>query len=235
MKTIHAKFWITLLFVLGSCTAFAEESKDTDSRDSHVSPSNAECTGELISACGMKVVKTACTGNSISAQTSADESDDTSHLSKEKDTDNKNDHDYYVESHKDHSDRSKYPLGNKLSICHRMGGVERTLLVTNDGWLSGHSKHDLDTIGRCSDFDAAKLSDDLKTDSDKDHKVSASDTGYSMGLTTTQIACLKGSPGQTFTINGTPYPGAGLNSSNFAISFQSPTQGPSRGGARTLR
>ena len=98
-----------------------------------------------------------------------------------------------------------------------MGGAVVSLVVANDGWLSGHSKHALDTIGRCEDFDSKKSDDDSKEDKDKDHKMSASDAGYSIGLTTTQISCL-----------------SRYNTGNSTITIQPASQGPSRGGARTL-
>lgn len=243
MKTKPAKILMGLLLGLGSVAlasspAFADESKESkdskDSKNSSVSASSAKCTGQLITACGLKVVKTTCIGSTVASTAKSEEADDDKHKSKDKDSKSKNDRDYNDDSHRDHADRSHDSEGSKVSICHRMGGAEVSLTVANDGWLSGHSKHALDTIGRCADFDAAKDSDDSKEDKDRDHKISASDAGYGMGMTTTQVACLKGSTGSNFTINGTSYPGAGLNSGNFSISVQSAAQGPSRGGARTL-
>lgn len=237
MKTKPAKLLMALLFGLGSTTIFSTAAfADDHDHNSAVSASSANCTGQLITACGLKVVKTTCTGSTVptSEHGHENESDDNSHHSKDKDSDNKNDRDYNDDSHRDHHDHSNDPKGSKVSVCHRMGGAEVSLTVANDGWLSGHSKHALDTIGRCADFDTDKSSDDSKADKDKDHKISASDAGYSLGLTTTQIACLKGSTGSTYTINGTTYPGAALNTATSSISIQSPSQGPSRGGARTL-
>lgn len=240
MKTKPAKLLLALLLGLGgtafvASAALAEDSEeDKDARDSHVSAGTASCTGRLISACGLKVVKTSCTGSTVPSTIKSEEEDDTAHESKAKDSSGKNDRDYYEENHRDHVDHSRDSLGGKVSICHRMGGAEHALTVANDGWLSGHSKHDLDTIGRCADFDIAKNEDDNKQDNDKDHRFSASESGYGMGLTTTQIACLKGDPASTFTIGGKTYPGAGLNSGSFSINIQSPQQGPSRGGSRTL-
>jgi len=98
-----------------------------------------------------------------------------------------------------------------------MGGAETSLVVANDGKLSGHSKHALDTVERCEDFHARKDDDDSKEDKDKDHKISASDVGYSIGITTTQVACLNK-----------------YNTGNSTISIQPTNQGPSRGGVRTL-
>lgn len=247
MKTQPAKLLMTLLvgsMAIASGSALADDSKysdnsksSNDSKDSNVSSSTARCTGQLVTACGLKVVTTSCTGNTVptSDRGHEQESDDDKHDSKDKDShDSKNDRDRNDDMHKDHHDHSSDSYGNKISICHRMGGAEVSLTVANDGYASGHSKHALDTIGRCSDFDADKSSDDSKADKDKDHKISLSDTGYAMGLTTTQIACLKGSPSSTFTINGVSYPGAGLNTGNVALSIQSAAQGPSRGGARSL-
>ena len=89
-------------------------------------------------------------------------------------------------------------------------GPKSSLVVANDGWLSGHSKHALDTIGRCGDdFDNAKNDDDSKEDKDKDHKISASDAGYAIGLTPSLIACLKGAPGNTFPIKRDDLSGCG--------------------------
>ena len=248
MKTKPAKLMMSLLLTMGalaSASAFADDSYNTkssgdsknsnDSKNSTVSASTAKCTGQLVTACGLKVVTTTCTGGAVPSSTKSEESDDNNHKSKDKDShDSKNDRDRNDDFHRDHADHSHDSYGNKISICHRMGGAEVSLLVANDGWASGHSKHALDTIGRCDDFESNKSSDDSKADKDKDHKSSLSDAGYSMALSTTQIACLKGSTGSTYTINGVSYPGAGLNSSNFSISLQSPSQGPSRGGARTL-
>lgn len=227
MKSRPARLLLTLMLGIGaSIPTFAD-----DSKDSSVAASSAECSGQLVTACGMKIVKTSCTGHTVSSDTKSSEADDPNHLSKDKDSSPKNDRDYNDDSQAHHVDRSNDMLGSKVSICHRMGGAEVTLLVANDGWLSGHSNHPLDTIGRCADFDAEQA-DSTKKDSDR--KISASTSGYSMGLTPNQIACLKGSPSSQFTINGKTYPGAGLNSSAFSISVQPTGQGPSRGGARSL-
>lgn len=227
MKSRPARLLLTLMLSMGApISAYAE-----DSKDSSVEASDAECTGQLITACGMKVVKTSCTGHAVSSATKSSEADDSSHLSKDKDSSPKNDRDYNDDSQAHHIDRSSDALGSKVSICHRMGGTEVTLLVANDGWLSGHANHPLDTIGRCADFDA-ELADSARKDSDR--KISASTSGYSLGLTPNQIACMKGSPSSQFTINGQTYSGAGLNSGIFSISIQPAGQGPSRGGARSL-
>lgn len=231
MKIKPANLVITLLFGLGSMTFASYSVLAEDSKNSTVSAGSAKCTGELISTCGLKVIKTTCIGSTVSSATKSGEADDESHLSKDKDSSPKNDRDYNEDSHEEHEDRSAESLGNKVSICHRMGGSESTLLVTNDGWLSGHSKHTLDTIGRCADFDAEQADSSRR---DSDSKISASSAGYSIGLTPSQISCLKGSPGSSYTINGIAYPGGGLNNSNFTINLPSPSQGPSRGGVRTL-
>ncbi len=270
MNVKPAKLLLALLLGAGalafaSTAAFADDSKNSDSNSSNSNnsdsknsnssssdskssddgksavTSSARCSSTLVSACGLKIVKTTCPSNMVSASTKSEERDDNSHKSKDKDSKSKNDRDYNDDMHKDHADHSRDSSGNKISICHRMGGAEVTLTVANDGWLSGHSKHALDTIGRCDDFDVAKNNDDkFSKESDKDSKISASDAGYAMGLTTTQIACLKGSPNSTYTINGTPYPGADLNSGNTAITLQGFGAGgnsasrSTRGGARTL-
>ena len=241
MKTKPTKLLMALLLGMGSLafistSALADDAKD--SKDSKDSSSSTGCTGQVVSACGLQVIATTCSKQTISASSKdkdgKDEGDDKNHESKAKDSDGKNDRDRYEQSHRDHADRSNDANEGKIAVCHRMGGAEVSLVVANDGWLSGHSKHALDTVGRCEDFDAKKSDDDSKEDKDKDAKMSASDVGYSLALTTTQIACLKGSSGSTYTINGTAYNGAGLNTSNTTISIQSPGQGPSRGGARTL-
>lgn len=193
-----------------------------------------ECKGELITACGVAVVKTTCVNHQVSAATKADESDDPSHDPNVKDSNLKTDKDYHEESQEQHYDRSSDNLGSKLSICHRSCKNEVSLLVSNDGWMSGHSKHALDTIGRCSDFDDEEIQDRGKPELDQNHKLSISNEGYEMGLTTTQIACLKGSPDKSFTINGVTYNGADLNSCDFTISLQPESHLPSRGGVRTL-
>lgn len=249
MKKTSAKLLISLLLGVGGLASFSTSAlaEHDDERNSSVTANSTKCTGELITACGIKVVKAKCTGSSVSSNIQREEENDdddhhhADHDSNRKDgSHSKNDHDYNDDSQRDHKDRSTgsdKEGDGKISICHRMGGAEHSLLVANDGWASGHSKHALDTIGRCEDFESRKNSDDLKNsddDHEKDHKIAISDAAYSMGLTTTQIACLKGSPNTPFTINGVSNPGAGLNSSNFSISIQSANQGPSRGGARTL-
>jgi hypothetical protein len=224
MKTKPAKLLMAMLLGMGSLaivstSALAEDSKDSkDSKDSNVTASTQRCATNVDTSCGVKVLLTTCSGSSASKDTKSDESDDSKHTSKDKDSKTgKNDRDYNDDMHRDHKDRSQgsnKEADGKISICHRMGGAEVSLTVANDGWLNGHSKHPLDTIGRCEDFHAAKDSDDSKEDKDKDHKISASDAGYAAGLTTTQIDCLS-----KLTGNGTS-----------SISIQSPT----RGGARTL-
>lgn len=256
MKTKPAKLLLALLF--GFCTmaataAYADDSKDSkDSKDTTSTPTPTGCTGKWVVACGITVFQTTCTSNVIPStskdKSGKDESDDEAHKSKEKDTDSKgkegkNDRERFDESHRDHADRSNDPDDGKIAVCHRMGGAEVSLVVANDGWLSGHSKHALDTIGRCSDFDDDKSKDDSKEEKDKsddeksrERKSSASDVGYAKGLTIGQISCLKGPTTTSYTIGGTTYPGAGLNSPNTTFTFPStgPSQGPSRGGARTL-
>jgi hypothetical protein len=261
MKTKPAKLLMAMLLGMGSLafvstSALADNSKDSkDSKDSSGSSSSTpSCTGQPMSTCGLNIVKITCAGTTISAsskdKSGKDEGDDDTHKSKDKDSNNKNDRDYNDDMHKDHHDHSADASGNKVSICHRMGGAEVSLTVANDGWLSGHSKHALDTIGRCADFDKDKSDDDSKSDKDKDSKISASDVGYSLGVTTTQIACLKGSSSSSYTIGGKTYPGANLNGPTISVvikgqsstttpgSSQGATQGSntssSRGGAKTL-
>ncbi len=41
----------------------------------------------------------------------------------------------------------------KVTICHRMGGARVTIDVDDDGYFHGHSKHPMDTEGRCEDQD----------------------------------------------------------------------------------
>lgn len=226
MKTKPAKLLMTLLLGLGSvafatASAYAGDSKDSKDGEGHGSASAPKCTGKVVSDCGVKFVLTTCTGSAVSASSKdkdgRDEADDKDHESKAKNSNNKNDRDRAEESHRDHADRSGDAKEGKIAICHRMGGAAVSLVVANDGWLSDHSKHALDTVGRCEDFDAIKKDDDSKEDKDRDHKVSASDVGYSIGLTTTQVACLNK-----------------YNTGNSTISIQAAGQGPSRGGARTL-
>ena len=239
MRTKPAKLLMALLLGMGSLAivstpAFADDSKD--SKDSKDSSSVTGCTGKVIYDCGVKFVLTTCNGSSIASTSKdkdgKDESDDDKHESKDKTSDKdkdgkdkagtaKNDHDRNEDTHRDHLDRSagsEHQEGDgKIAICHRMGGAETSLVVANDGKLSGHSKHALDTVERCEDFHARKDDDDSKEDKDKDHKISASDVGYSIGITTTQVACLNE-----------------YNTGNSTISIQPTNQGPSRGGVRTL-
>jgi hypothetical protein len=190
----------------------AKDAKDAkDSKDSKDVSDSASCSSKLIAACGLNVIQTTCSSYP-SYSIKSTEVDDGKHKSKDKDSKFKNDRDYNDDSHKDHVNRSNDSVGNKVAICHRMGGARVNLVVANDGWLSGHSKHALDTIGRCEDFDEAK-NDSSKKDSDK--KISASDAGYDRGLTPSQINCLSNLPGN--------------------ITIPSSNQGSSRGGVRTLR
>jgi len=261
MKIKPAQLVMALILGFGSLTfvstaAWAsseskdsKDSKDSETKSTSSTSSTSSCKGTLITACGVKLIKTTCTGAASSSKSydiKSEENDDSKHESKAKDSNNKNDRDYAEEGQRDHRDRSNDSEGSKVSVCHRMGGAEVSLLVANDGWLNGHSKHPLDTIGRCSDFDAKENS--AKSDSsstkdadrkerDEDTKISASSAGYASGLTPSQISCLKGSSSTTYTVGGTPYPGGNINTSDPSVSFniQSATQGPSRGGTRTLR
>ena len=226
MKTKPPALLLALLFGLGSISiatapAFAEsdqEKKDKDTKESSGSTTGSNttsCTSKVNNSCGVTVILTSCTNvttpGASKDKDGKDEKDDRDHKSKDKDSHGKNDRDYNDESHKDHVDRSKDAEGNKVAICHRMGGASVSLVVANDGWLSGHSKHVLDTIGRCEDFDEAK-DDDARKNSDK--KISASDAGYKAGLTPKQIDCLSG-------LGGTP-------------SFPPSASPQNRGGVRTL-
>ena len=92
MKSRPARLLLTLMFGMGaSISTYAE-----DSKDSRVEASDAQCTGQLITACGMKVVKTSCTGNAVSSSTKSSEADDSSH--QDKDSSPKNDRDYNDDS-----------------------------------------------------------------------------------------------------------------------------------------
>ena len=220
MKTKPAKLLMALLFGLGSM-AFVSTAALADGDDD--STASASCTGQWVTACNVKVFKTTCTDSTFSSETRSDENDDDDHHHSEhdrhsSDSHGKNDRDRNDDSHRDHADRSHDSDANarKTTICHRQGGEAHTLLVANDGYSSGHSKHTLDTIGSCADFDTEK-DDVARKDSDK--KISASDAGYAAGLTPTQISCLSD---------------LSSNKVNFTLPSTGPSQGASRGGARTL-
>jgi len=254
MKTKPAKLLMALMLGFGSLAfvstaVYAEDSKESkeskdsedskDSKDSETksSSSSSTCTTTQMDACSLSIYKTTCTdathiADIKSKAEKSEEKDDDTHKSKDKDSKGKNDRDYAEDSHKDHANRSADSEGGKISICHRMGGAEVSLTVANDGYLNGHSKHAMDTVGRCTDFDDDDKSKESK-DKDKDSKVSASDTGYSQRITHSIVACLKGDAGSTHTINGKSYtsPG-GLNASGVTITFGNKT---SRGGARIVR
>jgi len=264
MKTQPAKLLMALLLGLSSSalittSAFADDSEDSSSSSS--SSSAKKCSDKLVSACGLQVIATTCTGTIPSSSKDKDgneETDDDSH--KSKDSDGGHDRKDHEDSHADHHDRSHESGHEKISICHRMGGAEKSLTVANDGYAGGHSRHALDTIGRCEDFNKDKENDDSKAENDKnndekdrENKSSLSDAGYSIKLKLNQIACLKGSTSSHYTINGTTYSGGNLNSSNVSVRFAATgargagstggsggsgdTSGGStstRGGARTL-
>jgi len=198
----------------------AKDAKDTEDAKA----ASSSCTSKLVEACGLKVIETTCSVAKFSSATKdkdgKDESDDKDHESKAKDSDGKNDHDRNNDAHHDHKDRSQGESkegDGKVSICHRMGGSESevSLTVANNGYSSGHSKHALDTIGRCDDFKAIKDSEDSKDNKDKDSKISISDTGYSVGLTTSQVSCLN-------------------DKSSSTVSYTIPAQKASRGGVKSL-
>jgi hypothetical protein len=220
MKTQPAKLLMALLLSMGSIAfvaapAFADDGKNKNDNsgkndDAKFSAPASPCTTTENTSCGIKVQVTSCPSLPESKSTKDEEKDDNSHDSKDKDSKSKNDRDYNDDFHKDHVDHSRDATGNKIAICHRMGGARVNLVVANDGYASGHSKHPLDTIGRCEDFDAIKASDDSKADKDKDHKISLDDDGYRKGLTPAQVTCLGNLPG--------------------TVTLQSPT----RGGARSM-
>ncbi|MDX8378895.1 MAG: hypothetical protein R8K48_02455 [Gallionella sp.] len=251
MEMQPTKLLMALLLGMGSLAfvatpALADSSSNPkNSKDS--SSHSPTCSGQLITACGQRVMATTCPGSSVSSETKSGEAEDTDHKSKDKDKDKdskgKDDHDRNEMSHRDHLDRTQgtYEEGDgKVTICHRMGGAEVTLTVANDGWFSGHSQHALDTVGSCADFDAEENDANQKY---SDTSISVSDAGYAAKLTPAIIACLKGSPSETFTIRkpndstGTAVqsPGGGFNNSQVSLSIVIPGQSPSRGGARTLR
>lgn len=246
MKTKPAKLLMALMLGLGSIAfvstaAYADDdkSKDTETKstDTKSGSTSSSCTTTHMDACSLSIYKTTCTDAATIADIKSkgeksEEKDDDTHKSKDKDAKSKNDRDYVEDSHKDHANRSSGSEGGKVSICHRMGGAEVSLLVANDGYLNGHSKHALDTVGRCGDFDDDDRSKNSK-DKDTDTKVSASDSGYHQRITQSIVACLKGDAGTTHTINGKSYtsPG-GLNASGVTVTFGNKT---SRGGARVVR
>ncbi|HCI13474.1 MAG: hypothetical protein A2063_09285 [Gallionellales bacterium GWA2_60_142] len=251
MKNKPAKLLMALMLSIGSIAfvstaAYAEDdkSKDTETKDSKDSKDSkdteakdskdTDCTTTHTDACSLSIYKTTCTDAATIADIKSkaeksEEQDDGTHKSKDKDTKGKNDRDYVEDSHKDHANRSGSSEGGKVAICHRMGGAEVSLVVANDGYLNGHSKHALDTVGRCGDFDDDDRSKSSK-DKDTDTKVSASD---SCRITQSIVSCLKGDEGSTHTINGKSYtsPG-GLNASGVKITCGNKT---SRGGARIVR
>jgi hypothetical protein len=249
MKNKPAKLLMALMLSIGSIAfvstaAYAEDdkSKDTEAKDSKdtetkSSSTSSSCTTTHMDACSLSIYKTTCTDAATIADIKSkaeksEEKDDDTHKSKDKDTKGKNDRDYVEDSHKDHANRSSSSEGGKVAICHRMGGAEVSLVVANDGYLNGHSKHALDTVGRCGDFDDDDRSNSSK-DKDTDTKVSASDSGYRQRITQSIVACLKGDEGSIHTINGNSYtsPG-GLNAAGVTITFGNKT---SRGGARIVR
>lgn len=183
-----------------------EHGHEHDNRCSQIT--NQKCTGELVTACGVQVVVTTC-GGTLPANCK-NESDDNGEHHSEIDiaNGNKGDCERNREMHASHADHSNADNANdrKIAICHRMGGSETSMVVSQDGWANGHSRHPLDTVGRCDE--------DLSCENP-----SLSDVGYAMNLSKAQIACLN-----------TAY-----NKSNVTITLQPARYAPSRGGARTVR
>lgn len=206
---------------------FASASDSHDSHDSIVSASNASCVGQVISVCGMKVLKTKCTGVTVSSSVSSSDQYD-----EDRDHGDSDSRKYNEVSHLTHEDRSDEDSGRYVTICHRMGGAETPVSALNDGSLHGHANHVLDTVGTCEHFDSEL---DSTSTANADRTISASDSGFAAGITAAQVACLSGGSSGSFKVNGVEYQGGGLNSRDFTVALYPPRQGPSRGGMSSAR
>ncbi|MBY0579648.1 MAG: hypothetical protein K2P57_11450 [Burkholderiales bacterium] len=180
MKTDrYSKLLMALAFGLGGLSlAHADGTDDRSSK--------ANCTGTVVNACGLKVIKSVCTGGT---QTGTDDDMDEDHehhdFTNERDKNVDGSHRYSDDDksppsgsafdfdytdwhgnrhHVDHGQRMGSAPDGKLTICHRMGGARVTLDVPDDQVKGvkahGHAGHDMDTVGRCEDQDDGAGHDD---------------------------------------------------------------------------
>lgn len=113
---------------------------------------------------------------------------------------------------------------SKVTICHRMGGANVTLTVDDDGYYHGHSKHPLDSLGKCEDQDDKNGKYKAGTKNGKDIESIAKDAATPAAATT---ACANqgGVAGVTIA--------AGCNVAG--VTCAPINARPSRGGGRTVR
>jgi hypothetical protein len=121
----------------------------------------------------------------------------------------------------------------KVVICHRMGNARVTLDVDDDGWFHGHSKHPMDTEGRCEDQD------------DTTHKhTDTANNGKPQVSLATEAACASTSSTATTTTSAScvnaggvaaVLAGAGCGAAGTTCAPLGSGSRPTRGGVRNVR
>ncbi|MDD2776909.1 MAG: hypothetical protein PHU06_13215 [Gallionella sp.] len=173
---------LTLCFSVAAAQADENkyENKDNKNKEStkstNVKSPDACSSVVLATACG-SIQKTTCTTTGSTTKISdAEKSKESEEHKNDKDNtkDNSGDRkDHTEREHSDndssyqHRDRTKDKSDgyrweqtnsngvkqDKVTVCHRSGGANVTITVDDDGWYHGHSKHILDSLGKCEDQD----------------------------------------------------------------------------------
>jgi len=183
MKNTPSKLLLALTLCFGVAAVQADEDKYKDNNKNKESTkstnvASSESCGSVVvpTACG-PIQKTTCTSKSGTSKISeAEKTKETESHKNDKDhtKDNSGDrkdhtereHDDNDQSYKkrdkskDRSDGYRFEQENsngvkqdKVMVCHRSGGANVTIVVDDDGWYHGHSKHVLDSLGKCEDQD----------------------------------------------------------------------------------
>lgn len=131
---------------------------------------------------------------------------------------------------KDRSDGYRWEQTNsngvkqdKVTICHRSGGANVTITVDDDGYFHGHSKHVLDSLGKCEDQD----------DNNGKYK-SGNKNSKAIESLSKDAATASAAPACT-AAGGVVGVTAGLGCNTAGVTCAPINARPSRGGGRTVR
>lgn len=114
---------------------------------------------------------------------------------------------------------------SKVTICHRMGGANVTITVDDDGYYHGHSKHPMDSLGKCEDQDDKNGKYKSGTKNGKDIESIAKDAAPAAAAASAACTNAGGVVGVT----------AKMGCNGVGVSCAPISARPSRGGGRTVR
>ena len=225
---------MALVFGLGSlslATAHADDGEGGDDNGGGANKTVPSCTGSVVNACGVQIVKSVCTGLS-QASTDDDQDEGNEHHNddgRENDDDHRGQHHHssdddktppaqysgnqsdldfnYTDSHGnahhvDHSQRMGSSPDGKITICHRMGGARVTLDVPDDQ-VNGVKAHG---HGKHDMDTIGRCEDEDEGGDDSRDTVHRAKLSQNPVVTSSVTACLAAPAGTpiTLTIPGNP-------------------------------